>query len=239
MDKLYLRSCLLISFFIFFFNPISYGQETSKADSIIKIQGNVYDIQTKEPVSATITYKMVPFHNNVGIAKADRETGAYHLYMIKGKDYDVEVGLDGYLTVIETITVEDLNQDGVIVKNFEIMPITEGRVMALNRLFFVQSKAEITEDSYPQLNILVKMLEDYPSMIIQLEGHTDYRGSAKLNLELSEDRVDAIKKYLVKNGIRKSRIKTKAFGGSKPITNEATEESQSRNRRVEVRILKN
>ena len=226
MDKLYLRSCLLLSFFIFFFTPISYGQETSKADSIIKIQGIVYDIQTKEPVAATITYKMTPFHNSVGIARANRETGEYYLYMLKGKDYDIEVGMSGYLTLIESVTVNDLNSDGIIVRNFELMPITVGR-------------AEITEDSYPQLDILVKMLEDYPSMVIQLEGHTDYRGSSKLNFELSKDRVDAIKKYLVRNGIRKSRIKTKAFGGSRPITNEATEESQSRNRRVEVRILKN
>lgn len=238
MDKLCLKSCWLIIFFTFSL-PISYGQEASKADSIIKIQGHVYDIQTQEPVAATITYKMAPFHNNVGIARSNPETGQYYLYMMKGKDYDIEIEREGYLTLIESVTVNDLNNDGLIVRNFELMPITIGRVMALNRLFFVQSKAEITEDSYPQLDILVKMLEDYPSMVIQLEGHTDYRGSAKLNLELSKDRVDAIKKYLVKNGIRKSRIKTKAYGGSRPITNEATEESQSRNRRVEVRILKN
>ncbi len=238
MEKLYLKSCLLLTFYVFSLN-LGYGQEASKADSIIKIQGRVYDIQTTEPVAATIIYKMVPFHNNVGIARANQETGEYYLYMMKGKDYDIEIGMEGYLTLMESVTVNDLNNDGTIVRDFELMPITVGRVMALNRLFFVQSKAEITEDSYPQLDILVRMLEEYPSMVIQLEGHTDYRGSAKLNLELSKDRVDAIKKYLVKNGIRKSRIKTKAYGGSRPITNEATEESQSRNRRVEVRILKN
>lgn len=238
MDKFYKRSYLLLIFFMLSLHQI-YGQEASKADSIIKIQGQVIDIQSKEPIAATIIYRMVPFHNNVGIAKAKEETGEYYMYMMKGKDYDIKIELEGYLTLIESVTVNDLNNDGLIVRNFELMPITVGRVMALNRLFFVQSQAKITEDSYPQLDILVKMLEEYPSMVIQLEGHTDYRGSAKLNLELSKDRVDAIKKYLVKNGIRKRRIKTKAFGGSRPITNEATEESQSRNRRVEVRILKN
>lgn len=239
MDKRYVKSFLLLFSLIIFLQWETSGQAISENDSIIKIQGSVYDIQTREPVKASLTYQMIPFGSSVGIASSDPETGAYFLYMINGKQYTIEIIAKGYLSHVETLTVEDYDEDRIMGVDFELMPITIGRVMTLNKLFFVQSKAEITEDSYPQLNILVKMLEDYPSMVIQLEGHTDYRGSSKLNMELSEARVDAIQKYLVKNGIRKSRIKTKAYGGSNPITTEATEEAQSRNRRVEVRILKN
>ena len=74
-------------------------------------------------------------------------------------------------------------------------------------------------------------------MVIQLEGHTDYRGSKRLNYELSEERVEAVKDYLVKNGISPKRIKTKAFGGSNPLVREQSLEASRINRRVEVRIL--
>lgn len=76
-------------------------------------------------------------------------------------------------------------------------------------------------------------------MVIQLEGHTEIRGSAKLNLKLSQDRVDAVRNYLKSHGADASRIKTKAYGSTKPISRENTEEAQRLNRRVELRILKN
>ena len=76
------------------------------------------------------------------------------------------------------------------------------------------------------------------SMQIQLEGHTDYRGSKKLNMELSQDRVSAVKEYIVGKGINSRRIKTKAFGGTRPLIRESSLEASEINRRVEVRILK-
>lgn len=76
-------------------------------------------------------------------------------------------------------------------------------------------------------------------MVIQLEGHTDFIGDAKANLKLSEDRVIAIKDYMVSKGSSKSKIKTKAFGGTMPLSRENTEAARQMNRRVEVRVLAN
>ncbi len=229
-------------FFYIFLSSIffeSKGQAESIPDSLIRIHGIVKDVQTKQPISAVLTYQLLPFKNNVGIANTEAESGGYSLYMIAGREYNLQASSPGYLSHNEHIVVSDVNEDGVLQMNFELMPITVGRVMKLNKLFFEQSKAVILEESYPQLDFLVQMLRDYPTMVIQLEGHTDYRGSANLNMELSEQRVDEVKQYLTDRGIKKKRIKTKAFGGSQPITTEFTEDAQSRNRRVEVRILKN
>ena len=76
-------------------------------------------------------------------------------------------------------------------------------------------------------------------MVIQLEGHTDYQGNSKDNMKLSKERVDAVKKYLEGKGISGSRIKTKAFGGTQPISKDDTAEAHRLNRRVELRILSN
>lgn len=76
-------------------------------------------------------------------------------------------------------------------------------------------------------------------MVIQLEGHTDTRGNANANLALSQERVNAVKAYLVSKGSNKRKIKTKAFGGTQPVSLEDTEASHALNRRVEMRILEN
>lgn len=76
-------------------------------------------------------------------------------------------------------------------------------------------------------------------MVIQLEGHTDYLGDAEKNLKLSQQRVDAVKGYLTQKSINKNRVKTKAFGGTNPLSKDDTPEAHRMNRRVELRILQN
>jgi len=116
---------------------------------------------------------------------------------------------------------------------------TVGKVMRLSDLNFDAGRSVISGSSYPELDEVVLMLKNNPRMVIQLEGHTDVRGNANANLKLSEERVKAVKSYLVSKGGSKGRIKTKAFGGNAPISREDTEEAHSLNRRVELRILDN
>ncbi len=111
--------------------------------------------------------------------------------------------------------------------------------MRLNNLNFDAGRSVISSSSFSELDEVVLMLKKNPRMVIQLEGHTDTRGNANANLALSEERVKAVKSYLASKGGSKSRIKTKAFGGSMPISREDTEASHALNRRVELRILDN
>jgi outer membrane protein OmpA-like peptidoglycan-associated protein len=111
--------------------------------------------------------------------------------------------------------------------------------MRLDDLIFQTGSANIEPSSHQELDEVVTMLRNNPRMVIQLEGHTDYAGSAELNKKLSEDRVLSVKSYLVDKGSKKSRIKTKAFGGSMPLSRENTEAARQMNRRVELRILEN
>lgn len=83
------------------------------------------------------------------------------------------------------------------------------------------------------------MMKENEAMVIQLEGHTDYQGNAKENLKLSKERVESVKHYIISKGIPKNRIKTKAFGGTMPLSRDNTPEGHRLNRRVELRILEN
>jgi outer membrane protein OmpA-like peptidoglycan-associated protein len=100
------------------------------------------------------------------------------------------------------------------------------------------AKSKIDPESYPELDMVVAMMNDNKNMVVQLEGHTDYLGDPAKNQKLSEQRVEAVRDYLVSKGIKKGRIKLKAFGGSMPLSRDNTPEGHRLNRRVEMRILK-
>ena len=118
-------------------------------------------------------------------------------------------------------------------------PDGEVSLITLENLIFSRGSDQISSSSYQELDQLVVWLNDRPNVIIQLEGHTDFEGNEEANLALSEARVSAIKDYLQSKGIKKKRVLTKAFGGTVPLSTDRTDEAKARNRRVEVRIIRN
>jgi outer membrane protein OmpA-like peptidoglycan-associated protein len=106
-------------------------------------------------------------------------------------------------------------------------------------VYFERGKAVLLENSYTELDRVAEVLIENPKIKIELSGHTDNQGSAKLNLELSKERVAVVENYLVAKGVDKSRIKGKGYGGTKPIASNASEETRKLNRRVEFKITKN
>ncbi|AFM04407.1 outer membrane protein/peptidoglycan-associated (lipo)protein [Bernardetia litoralis DSM 6794] len=84
---------------------------------------------------------------------------------------------------------------------------------------------------------LVEFMTENKTIRIELSGHTDTAGDATLNYKLSQERADAVKLYLMRKNIEANRIETKAYGGTKPISNNKNELSRQKNRRVEMRII--
>ena len=93
------------------------------------------------------------------------------------------------------------------------------------------------DESLPVLQVLIEVLVAYPGIQIELAGHTDALGPSDAKKQLAMERVKRIREYLVEYGIDKSRIKIVAYGGSRPLAPNNTEENRAKNRRVEVRIL--
>jgi outer membrane protein OmpA-like peptidoglycan-associated protein len=114
-----------------------------------------------------------------------------------------------------------------------------GTTVNLKNVLFQQSTAILLPGSYDQLNMVAEFMKTNPKIEIQLSGHTDNRGYHHLNMKLSKERVEEVKKYLVTKGIAASRITGKGFGGTKPIADNDSEDSRQLNRRVEFTIVKN
>jgi outer membrane protein OmpA-like peptidoglycan-associated protein len=210
------------------------------SDTLIVAEGRIVNAATKEPVEARIQYQSLPYGNRIGTLN----NSIYSFPMFDNERYAIVVEADGYLPAKYMLDPAEANDSGRVVMNIELTAgnhsaHTAGQVLRLNNLIFQMSKSKISPESYGELEVVLKMMKDNNKMVIQLEGHTDYLGNSRDNMKLSKDRVDAVKKFLTSRGIPSARIKTKAFGGSMPISRDETPEGHSLNRRVELRILSN
>lgn len=107
----------------------------------------------------------------------------------------------------------------------------------LNTVQFESGSSKLLPSSLPELDSLVRVLNTSTISKIEINGHTDSTGNEKANIELSQKRADAVKKYLMSKGINPDRIIATGFGSAKPISPNSTEESRRRNRRVEAILL--
>lgn len=216
------------------------------ADTLIYATGKITSSQTKELVNARISYQSLPYGSVVGTLNGT----SYRFPLFDKERYSITVEAPGYAPSKYLLDPAEANEERVVLKDIELgLPNsavdvahethTAGKVLVLKELIFEQGRATINKGSYAELDKVVTMINQNPNMTIQLEGHTDTRGDAKANLKLSQTRVDAVKDYLVSKKIPKGKVKTKAFGGTLPVSREDTEEAHRLNRRVELRILKN
>lgn len=217
-----------------------------EADTLIYAQGNITSSATKEPVVAKVFYQSLPYGSKIGTINGDN----FRFPMFDNEKYSITVEAAGYAPAKYMLDPAQANEERVVVQDIELgLPNsaaeaansthTVGRVLRLHALIFQQGRSRIAPSSYAELDSVVTMLNQNPNMVIQLEGHTDYLGDPRQNMKLSQERVDAVKDYLMDKGISKHKVKTKAFGGTQPLSTEDTLEAHTLNRRVEVRILQN
>lgn len=109
-----------------------------------------------------------------------------------------------------------------------------GLVLTLGDVLFETGRAELKTDSIIDLNQLATFLGKYPDRTVIIEGHTDSVGSEASNLGLSQRRADAVRSYLVRQGVEGSRLTTTGMGESAPVASNATAGGRQQNRRVEI-----
>jgi outer membrane protein OmpA-like peptidoglycan-associated protein len=210
---------------------VVFNSVAQSPDEILA-QGKVSDSHTGKGVRASIRYSSIPTGSIFG-----RFNDSTFTFPIFGTaKYQITAEAPGYNPKTVIVDPKDVNAEKKVLRDITLTP--KGQTIILDHLIFAQGKAVIDPKSHAELDEVVQMMKENEKIEIRLEGHTDNVGSPKANLDLSQKRVDAVKKYLVEKGISKGRIETKAFGGSQPLKNEQTPEAKAMNRRVEMRILK-
>jgi outer membrane protein OmpA-like peptidoglycan-associated protein len=212
--------------------------QSLRPERVIIVSGKVIDRKTNKPIAADIYYEKLSTGENVGIAKANATTGEYKIALPANERYGFRAEAPNYIPINENLDLTTIQiQTEEISRNLFLVPIEKGQALVINNLFFDFAEHTLLTASFPELERLVKLMQENPNMKIELEGHTDNIGSAQANLELSIKRVNAVKQFFVDRGINEKRITARGRGAAKPIAPNTTEEGRAKNRRVECTIL--
>lgn len=107
---------------------------------------------------------------------------------------------------------------------------------AAQNIFFATGSAKLLAKSFKSLKDVAQIMQDNPSYKIDVDGHTDNKGSNELNQKLSDSRANSVKQYLIENGVDESRIVATGYGEDKPIEDNGTVAGRAKNRRVEMKL---
>jgi outer membrane protein OmpA-like peptidoglycan-associated protein len=127
--------------------------------------------------------------------------------------------------------------DSTYQKDIPLQPIEVNASVVLRNIFFDFNKYDLEPQSQAELDKVVQLLQENPTVKIQLEGHTDNIGNAADNLKLSENRAKAVVNYLISKGVDNKRLVAKGYGATQPIADNTTDEGRAQNRRTELKIV--
>lgn len=145
----------------------------------------------------------------------------------------------GYRPAHETVDVAPGEQ---VTRTIQLEPlqtvVKDNKIMILAPVYFDYNLATIKPESFQILDDVYQTMIDHPEIKkVEVQGHTDSDGSDTYNVDLSQRRVESVRKYLMDKGIDGDRLVAKGYGESKPIATNKTEAGKAKNRRVEFVIL--
>ena len=139
---------------------------------------------------------------------------------------------------VDTAVAESIDASGNALDNLSEPPNPRdvARALSIQVINFEVDKAEIPDANKPLLDRAVALMQQVPTMSLMIIGHTDKQASASYNMQLSEERAQAVKDYMVAQGADASRLMTKGMGETDPVADNATEQGRFRNRRIEFTV---
>ncbi len=200
------------------------------------VKGQVFDSKTKKGLPSAM--ELIDLQSKEPLSKVQTdEKGNYLVTLPVGKDYAFNVNRKGYLFYSDNFSLSRAVQDSIYEKNIPLQPIEVNASIVLNNVFFDVNKFDLKQESQVELDKLVQLLNDNPTIKIEISGHTDNVGKPADNLTLSNNRAKAVVVYLGSKGIPSQRLLAKGYGETKPVTDNKTEEERAKNRRTEMRVV--
>lgn len=198
------------------------------------VRGTVRDEEGR-PMLAEISVANLANGNVIGQYQTNPETGVYTAVVRSVGAYSITAQAPNRLFHSRQITIYEQKADQTFELEHRLNPL-DGRVVLL--LFFEPGSSVLRKESTGDLDRVAAFLKAFPDLTIEIGGHTDNTGDRKSNEDLSLERAESVKAYLIGNRIDGDRIEVKGYGQSAPIGDNGTEEGREMNRRVEMRVLK-
>lgn len=200
----------------------------------MELSGFVFNKKDHLPISIELTIEK-PDRRSIQV-QSD-ENGFYHTQIPSTGEYQFIASKEGFINLSDSLEVIEFDPYSGITKDLYMMPIEVGVTVRLNNIFFDFDKTTLRPESIPQLDRVVKFMQDNPTVSVEIGGHTDSKGSDEYNINLSQGRAEAVVNYVIKQGVEFNRIIAKGYGESLPVDTNSTDEGRQSNRRVEFKIL--
>lgn len=209
-----------------------------RPSQVVLLSGLVIDSETGSPVEANVTIEDLQAGQTIFNANSNSASGRYTVVLQPGRDYGISVTANGYSFFSKRYTIPENTRYEEYTQDFTLERLKEGSSFTVNNIFFAYNVDTVNNESRLELDRLIELLADRPTMRIEVGGHTDNIGSYSYNTGLSQRRADAVKQYLVEYGaIEEHRVHTKGYGFEKPAASNDTDEGRRKNRRTEFTIL--
>lgn len=201
------------------------------------VKGKVFDRKTQRGLPSSVVLTDLATGRVVSDLQTD-ETGNYLITLPKGKDYAFNVNRRGYLFYSENFPLSQEQGDTAFHIDIPLQPIEANAAIVLKNIFFETNQYTIKPESGAELNEVVQLMKDNPTLQIQINGHTDNVGKSAENKTLSENRAKAVTNYLIAKGIAPARLSSRGYGDTQPVADNATPEGRAKNRRTELFVVR-
>ena len=199
------------------------------------VKGKVTDQKTGKPLPSSV--ELIDNSNNQALMKVQTdELGEYFITLPTGKDYTFTVNRKGYLFYSGVYAPSTRRADSVYKKDIALQPVALNTVITFQNVLFATGSFVLPNEAPVELDKLMQVLTENPTLKLEISGHTDNIGKAEDNLLLSANRAKAIVDYLVTKGISLSRLSYKGYGSAQPVADNTTEQGRSKNRRTTFTI---
>lgn len=202
------------------------------------VKGKVFDKKTGKGLPSSV--ELTDLSSKILLSKVQTdETGNYLITLPVGKDYAFIVNRKGYLIFSENYSLSQKSSDSVYNVDIPLQPLEPNATVVLKNIFYDLNKYDLKPESQVELDKLVQLMKDNPTLAIQINGYTDGIGKASDNLTLSQNRAKAVVTYLILKGIDPKRLSSKGWGDTQPIADNKTESGRAQNRRTELKVVSN
>ncbi|OUJ75658.1 hypothetical protein BXP70_05835 [Hymenobacter crusticola] len=197
------------------------------------VEGSLVDSLTNKPLNGTVS--IIDTDNGIEVAsKYVRPDGSFDFDLIEGSHYVMLIQSPESFSV----------QKQFVLKGDTVMKLLSNSIdyklpLIFKNIEFDAGKATILPSMHSTLDRIALFLGENPSFRLSISGHTDSNGDPDVNEKLSQDRAEAIRRYLEQKGkLKPNRIESMGYGSTQPLKPEVTEEDARINRRVEFRLIK-
>jgi outer membrane protein OmpA-like peptidoglycan-associated protein len=212
-------------------------------EPIIIVKGKLIDAKTGQPIGAKIIYERLKDGKEVGVTHSDPANGNYEIHLPGGELYGIRAEAKDHISENRNLDLRNFKTPGTFNDDIKLEPIQiaaikENVTITLNNIFFDFDKATLKSESFPELNRIVTLMNERPTMQVEIAGHTDPIGTNDYNMGLSERRAKSVGQYIIEKGISSGRITIVFYGETMLIDLSNSKAGNAKNRRVEFKILK-